>query len=506
MKTKVKENQKGITLIALVITIIVLLILASVSIAMLTGDNGILTQAKKAQEKTEIASEIESINMMVMALIKNNGKLEIKEQELQNQLNSDLGLGKTEVLLAGEEYEIIFKESNRYYTIDKNGNIIDAQEIIEDKKPGDITTGKNGEKLDGSEMHPYEIWNIEDLIVLSNMTNGNGIKFENGKPIEVTKQNNFKDKYIKLNRNLNFKSKLSYANSERIDFGDINGNLADGNKLIEEMTTGSGFIPIGKTLQTQFCGNFEGNYFEIKEIYINGIESIGLFGYVSDGNIRNLGLHGKIEGRSIIPESLERGIGGIIGEIRGKNNIIENCWNNTEIKGKLEGNYKGIGGIIGMGSGAANIINCYNTGKILAEERPENAQGCGGILGYVRGGNADVNILNCYNSGKIESNKRSAGIVGGIWAEGSINIENTFNAGNSDRGILAYRYTDNNVSSKNCYYLNNMQETLIKAEAISKEKLSSKEFVDILNDYIIKGNKIDWKKWTIGEKGYPIFQ
>ena len=49
MKTKVKENQKGITLIALVITIIVLLILASVSIAMLTGDNGILTQANNAK-------------------------------------------------------------------------------------------------------------------------------------------------------------------------------------------------------------------------------------------------------------------------------------------------------------------------------------------------------------------------------------------------------------------------------------------------------------------------
>lgn len=42
------RNQKGITLIALVITIIVLLILAGVSIAMLTGDNGILTQANRA--------------------------------------------------------------------------------------------------------------------------------------------------------------------------------------------------------------------------------------------------------------------------------------------------------------------------------------------------------------------------------------------------------------------------------------------------------------------------
>ncbi len=43
------RNQKGVTLIALVITIIVLLILAGVSIAMLTGDNGILTQANKSQ-------------------------------------------------------------------------------------------------------------------------------------------------------------------------------------------------------------------------------------------------------------------------------------------------------------------------------------------------------------------------------------------------------------------------------------------------------------------------
>ena len=45
------KNQKGITLVALVITIIVLLILAGVSIAMLTGDNGVL---KKASESSAI--------------------------------------------------------------------------------------------------------------------------------------------------------------------------------------------------------------------------------------------------------------------------------------------------------------------------------------------------------------------------------------------------------------------------------------------------------------------
>ena len=53
------QRQSGITLIALVVTIIVLLILAGVSIAMLTGNNGIITQSKLAKEKTAIAKEEE---------------------------------------------------------------------------------------------------------------------------------------------------------------------------------------------------------------------------------------------------------------------------------------------------------------------------------------------------------------------------------------------------------------------------------------------------------------
>ena len=53
------ENIKGITLIALIITIIVLLILAGVSIAMLTGNNGILMQAKLAKENTALAKQDE---------------------------------------------------------------------------------------------------------------------------------------------------------------------------------------------------------------------------------------------------------------------------------------------------------------------------------------------------------------------------------------------------------------------------------------------------------------
>ena len=49
------KKQKGITLIALIITIIVLLILAGVSIATLTGENGLLNKAVTAKEATERA-------------------------------------------------------------------------------------------------------------------------------------------------------------------------------------------------------------------------------------------------------------------------------------------------------------------------------------------------------------------------------------------------------------------------------------------------------------------
>ena len=55
-----KKVEKGITLISLVVTIIVLLILAGISIAMLTGENGILTQAKNAKKETEQAQENEA--------------------------------------------------------------------------------------------------------------------------------------------------------------------------------------------------------------------------------------------------------------------------------------------------------------------------------------------------------------------------------------------------------------------------------------------------------------
>ena len=93
------KNTKGITLIALVITIIVLLILAGVTIAMLTGDNGLLTKAQSSKDKNDEASVEEKIKLAVMySRMNTNGDSEINlvelEDELKRNFNNDVSIDK----------------------------------------------------------------------------------------------------------------------------------------------------------------------------------------------------------------------------------------------------------------------------------------------------------------------------------------------------------------------------------------------------------------------------
>ena len=110
-------------------------------------------------------------------IVINKGKITTKSIEIiALATDQETGEGKTVATDIGDELEVVFNASNRYYMVDKDGNVGEAQDIIEDKNPGDITVGKDGEILDGSEEHPYEIWCIEDLVTFSNMVNGSGIK------------------------------------------------------------------------------------------------------------------------------------------------------------------------------------------------------------------------------------------------------------------------------------------------------------------------------------------
>ena len=75
------KNNKGITLVALVVTIVVLLILAGVSINLVLGNNGIIAKAKEAQRKSAEASQNDLIGMNELA------------QQLEEQINGSTGSG-----------------------------------------------------------------------------------------------------------------------------------------------------------------------------------------------------------------------------------------------------------------------------------------------------------------------------------------------------------------------------------------------------------------------------
>ena len=75
------KNKKGITLVALVVTIVVLLILAGVSINLVLGNNGIIAKAKDAETKSAEASQNDLIGMNELA------------QQLEEQINGSTGSG-----------------------------------------------------------------------------------------------------------------------------------------------------------------------------------------------------------------------------------------------------------------------------------------------------------------------------------------------------------------------------------------------------------------------------
>ena len=75
------KKNKGITLVALVVTIVVLLILAGVSINLVLGNNGIIAKAKEAQRKSAEASQNDLIGMNELA------------QQLEGKLNGSTGSG-----------------------------------------------------------------------------------------------------------------------------------------------------------------------------------------------------------------------------------------------------------------------------------------------------------------------------------------------------------------------------------------------------------------------------
>ncbi|MFQ8661604.1 MAG: hypothetical protein ACLR9X_05855 [Clostridia bacterium] len=119
MKKCSKKSNGGITLIALVITIIVLLILAGVSISMLTGDNGIITQAQKAKEKTEEA-KIREEQQLESLLNKITSEVPSEEgyNASKNVNSPKVTTGMIPIKHNGTDWVVCSKEDQEWYSYD----------------------------------------------------------------------------------------------------------------------------------------------------------------------------------------------------------------------------------------------------------------------------------------------------------------------------------------------------------------------------------------------------
>ena len=112
------KSKKGITLVALVVTIVVLLILAGVSINLVLGDNGIIAKAKETQRKSAEASQNDLISMNELA------------QQLEEQINGSTGSGAATKVPAEATAETAPYFPDNTFT--KKEGTIDAGLVIQD--------------------------------------------------------------------------------------------------------------------------------------------------------------------------------------------------------------------------------------------------------------------------------------------------------------------------------------------------------------------------------------
>lgn len=143
------KNNKGITLIALVVTIIVLLILAGVSIAMLTGQNGILNRASNASVANAIGEAKDAVALEVSNAVSDYYAVKytsstannlVKDEVLNENAGSSVALGNlivTRVNALGSSYPDVKIEATAATT----GETTTAGSIkITSKKDGKLYT------------------------------------------------------------------------------------------------------------------------------------------------------------------------------------------------------------------------------------------------------------------------------------------------------------------------------------------------------------------------------
>ena len=175
--TKFMKGKRGITLIALVITIIVLLILAGISIMMLTGDNSILNQATNAKESTIKGSEKEALTIAYNGVLTNNLGSVTEGDDFAQKLKEELRKNGYDVDVRDNGKTVEFNDTKNVYKLDIAKGTVTKKEQQDRSKinVGDyveydpakgvtystyLTEAYTGSSSNSSITQQYKIWRV----------------------------------------------------------------------------------------------------------------------------------------------------------------------------------------------------------------------------------------------------------------------------------------------------------------------------------------------------------
>ena len=150
MKTKLKiKQEEGITLIALVVTIVVLLILAGVSISLVLNNNGVISKAKDSKNSTERGQAQDEVNLAINYLQIEDATSTLTQEDRRKILEDELRKisADSSVSISGDGFKIIHKKYE--FFVDEDLNVSDSEKKFDatewDKKaaPEDIFIWKS---------------------------------------------------------------------------------------------------------------------------------------------------------------------------------------------------------------------------------------------------------------------------------------------------------------------------------------------------------------------------
>ena len=495
------KNEKGITLVALIVIIIVLLILAGISITMLTGDNGLLAKVQDAKEKTEQAKTNERLDLL-------------KQEELIDEVLNGVNVEKVTDNKPGE----LEKENENTFIINSIEDLVFFAYDVTNGNNYEGKTVKLGTSLDFNSTKSYvdplrtdygkygydgelktllttkegfiPIGTIYDRDV--SMNHFCGIFDGNYNAIYNLYQD-VKDSEKVIITGL-FGTNMGTIKNLKMENINLNGTTNNMNILmgaiagrnsgnIENCSTAGKINIIANGVKSIFAGGISGqgdssgiensinkcySLANIK-ININNLNSVnvGGIGNINGTLIKNSYFKGKIEINGQYEGELLSGITGI-----GTSEKIENCYNLGELVQNIKNNNTYIGGITN-GKGAKN---CYNLGNILSNSTLNH-------IGGIDANAQDTEINNCYNIGNLIKVDEATGLFGALTSTGkNLVINNSkwlVNTAEMSVSQNLGNVTDNSIC------VNTLEEMPTIIEVVNGEGVFKEDTNNINNGYPI---------------------